>query len=164
MYLLDDPLSAVDAHVGQHLMRECIGDLLAGKTLLLVTHQLQFLPEADVVIKMEAGSIVAMGPYTQLLEQGVTFAEFKMESAEDGEDKGEGAADEGFDGAGSSGSSGGADENTSGNAEVVATGKVRGAPGAGDKNRGGVSDTVVSENTKDGCLAEGAAEVWHPLL
>lgn len=166
VYLLDDPLSAVDAHVGQHLMHECVGGLLSGTTRLLVTHQLQFLPEADVVIKMEAGHIVAMGPYAQLLEQGVTFAEFKMESAEDGEDEGEGegAAEEGgCDGAGSSGSSGGGDENTSGNAEVVANGKA-GTSGAGEKVRDRAGEKGVNVNTKDGCITDGDAEVCLPLL
>ena len=39
--LLDDPLSAVDVHVGRHIFSECINKLLKGKTILFVTHQLQ---------------------------------------------------------------------------------------------------------------------------
>jgi len=39
--LLDDPLSAVDALVGQHIFTNCIKDLLDDKTVLFVTHQLQ---------------------------------------------------------------------------------------------------------------------------
>ncbi|OPL20398.1 multidrug 9 resistance-associated protein, partial [Mytilus galloprovincialis] len=41
IYLLDDPLSAVDVHVGKHLFNECIKKKLCGKTIILVTHQLQ---------------------------------------------------------------------------------------------------------------------------
>jgi hypothetical protein len=44
VYLLDDPLSAVDAHVGRHLFTSCIFGLLGGFTRILVTHQLQYLP------------------------------------------------------------------------------------------------------------------------
>ena len=41
IYLLDDPLSAVDAHVGKHIFNHCINGVLRGKTILFVTHQLQ---------------------------------------------------------------------------------------------------------------------------
>ncbi len=37
--LLDDPLSAVDANVGRHIFEKCISGALAGKTRILVTHQ-----------------------------------------------------------------------------------------------------------------------------
>ncbi|GFH15645.1 uncharacterized protein HaLaN_11906 [Haematococcus lacustris] len=48
IYLLDDPLSAVDAHVGRHLFDMCLCGLLAGSTRILVTHQLQYVDAADV--------------------------------------------------------------------------------------------------------------------
>ena len=88
--LLDDPLSAVDAHVGRHLMRHAICGTLAGATRVLVTHQLQFLPDADLVIKLDKGRITAAGSYDELISQGVAFAEFKLDSASN--DKGEDAA------------------------------------------------------------------------
>lgn len=50
IYLMDDPLSAVDTHVGKHLFEECMIYHLAGKTRILVTHQLQYLKKADHII------------------------------------------------------------------------------------------------------------------
>ena len=47
--LLDDPLSAVDAHVGRHLLDSCICGLLEGTTRVLVTHQLMALASAGAV-------------------------------------------------------------------------------------------------------------------
>ena len=47
--LLDDPLSAVDAHVGRHLLDSCIGGLLAKATRVLVTHQLHALTAAGAL-------------------------------------------------------------------------------------------------------------------
>lgn len=52
IYLFDDPLSAVDAHVGKHLFERCIAGYLDGKTRILVTHQLQFLKHVDVIVIM----------------------------------------------------------------------------------------------------------------
>lgn len=52
IYLFDDPLSAVDTHVGKHLFEECILKYLGEKTRILVTHQLQFLKHADQIIIM----------------------------------------------------------------------------------------------------------------
>ena len=55
--ILDDPLSAVDAHVGRHIFREVLGPhgLLAGATRILVTHQTQFLPLADQIGVLDDG-------------------------------------------------------------------------------------------------------------
>lgn len=53
IYLLDDPLSAVDTHVGQHLFDECMKGILKEKTVVLVTHQLQYLKGADLILLME---------------------------------------------------------------------------------------------------------------
>lgn len=50
VYLLDDPLSAVDTHVGKHLFDECVTHYLANKTRVLITHQVQFLRNADIII------------------------------------------------------------------------------------------------------------------
>lgn len=60
IYLLDDPLSAVDSHVGKHIFKECIVGALAKKTRILVTHQLQYLPFVDEIIIMEKGELTNM--------------------------------------------------------------------------------------------------------
>lgn len=53
LYLLDDPLSAVDTRVARHLFERCILNFLQGKTRILITHQLHFLKQADVIVIME---------------------------------------------------------------------------------------------------------------
>lgn len=73
-YLLDDPLSAVDAHVGQFLFDRCIRGALGGKTRVLVTHQAQLLSACDLVLVLADGRLQASGTYQQLREQGIDFA------------------------------------------------------------------------------------------
>ena len=76
LLLLDDPLSAVDAHVGEHLFRRAItGEVSAGTTRLLVTHHVHFLPQCDKVIVMEGGRIKHYGKYSDLIDEGVDFAD-----------------------------------------------------------------------------------------
>lgn len=53
IYLLDDPLSAVDTRVGKRLFEDCIKGYLKDKTRVLVTHQLQFLKDADTILCLE---------------------------------------------------------------------------------------------------------------
>eukprot|EP00210_Caulerpa_lentillifera_P002714 g2594.t1 len=84
IYLLDDPLSAVDSHVGRHLFEYCIQGLLRGKTRILVSHQLQFIPQADFIVVMKLGKIDKVGTYDQLIEQGVQFSEFELHRSENG--------------------------------------------------------------------------------
>ncbi|XP_026771847.2 multidrug resistance-associated protein 1 isoform X2 [Pangasianodon hypophthalmus] len=78
VYLLDDPLSAVDAHVGKHIFEKVIGPqgLLQGCTRVLVTHGLSFLPQVDLILVMEDGQITEAGSYTELLGRHAAFAEF----------------------------------------------------------------------------------------
>ncbi|XP_035980219.1 ATP-binding cassette sub-family C member 12 isoform X3 [Halichoerus grypus] len=74
IYLLDDPLSAVDAHVGKHVFEECIKKTLRGKTIVLVTHQLQFLESCDEVILLEDGEICEKGTHKELMEERGCYA------------------------------------------------------------------------------------------
>ncbi|GBG28953.1 ABC transporter ATP-binding protein/permease VMR1 [Hondaea fermentalgiana] len=67
VYLLDDVLSAVDAHVSAHIWKECIRSALLDKTVVLVTHGLHLLKEADQVVVLQDMRIVAKGTYNELL-------------------------------------------------------------------------------------------------
>ncbi|KAJ4798442.1 Multidrug resistance protein ABC transporter family isoform 1 [Rhynchospora pubera] len=69
VYLLDDPFSAVDAHTGAHLFKECLMGLMSSKTVVYVTHQLEFLRAADLVLVMKDGRIVQSGKYEDLISQ-----------------------------------------------------------------------------------------------
>ncbi|KAJ0593603.1 putative ABC-type xenobiotic transporter [Helianthus annuus] len=50
IYLFDDPFSAVDAHTGSHLYKECLLQFLDSKTVIYITHQVEFLPAADLIL------------------------------------------------------------------------------------------------------------------
>ncbi|KAL9978294.1 hypothetical protein ACROYT_G015793 [Oculina patagonica] len=71
IYLLDDPLSAVDTKVGRNIFDACLVGHLSGRIRLLVTHQLQYLKDVDRIAVMENGSIIHQGGYTELTDQGV---------------------------------------------------------------------------------------------
>uniref|UniRef100_A0A672MVG0 Multidrug resistance-associated protein 5-like n=1 Tax=Sinocyclocheilus grahami TaxID=75366 RepID=A0A672MVG0_SINGR len=72
--LLDDPLSAVDARVGSHLFHSAIRRTAKSRTVIFVTHQLQFLPECDEVVLMKDGQIAEHGTHIQLMEKGRDYA------------------------------------------------------------------------------------------
>uniref|UniRef100_A0A8B9RM10 ABC-type glutathione-S-conjugate transporter n=1 Tax=Astyanax mexicanus TaxID=7994 RepID=A0A8B9RM10_ASTMX len=78
IYLLDDPLSAVDAHVGQHIFDKVIGPkgVLRDKTRVLVTHGTSFLPQADLILVLVDGEITESGSYQELLNRNGAFADF----------------------------------------------------------------------------------------
>nr|KYP74822.1 ABC transporter C family member 10 [Cajanus cajan] len=75
IYLLDDPFSAVDAHTATNLFNEYIMEGLAGKTVLLVTHQVDFLPAFDSVLLMSDAEIIEAAPYGYLLSSSQAFQE-----------------------------------------------------------------------------------------
>ncbi|MCL7050469.1 hypothetical protein MKW94_016725, partial [Papaver nudicaule] len=73
IYLLDDVFSAVDAHTGSDIFKECVRGALKNKTVLLVTHQVDFLHNADLIMVMRDGMIVQSGKYDELLSSGLDF-------------------------------------------------------------------------------------------
>ncbi|XP_052533779.1 ATP-binding cassette sub-family C member 2 isoform X2 [Tympanuchus pallidicinctus] len=78
IYILDDPLSAVDAHVGKHLFEHVLGPkgLLQNKTRILVTHSISFLPQVDNIVVLAAGAVSEHGSYSTLLANRGAFAQF----------------------------------------------------------------------------------------
>ncbi|XP_037363977.1 ATP-binding cassette sub-family C member 6 [Talpa occidentalis] len=71
VYLLDDPLASLDAHVSQQVFNQVIGPsgLLQGTTRILVTHTLHVLPQADWIVVLEDGAVAEMGSYQELLHR-----------------------------------------------------------------------------------------------
>jgi ABC-type multidrug transport system fused ATPase/permease subunit len=85
IYLMDDPLSAVDAHVGEHLFKECVKRELRGKTRILVTHHVHLLDQCDHIIILNEGTIKAQGTFKELQRSGVdisNYVEFKADTTD----------------------------------------------------------------------------------
>ncbi|XP_043568891.1 canalicular multispecific organic anion transporter 1 isoform X1 [Chiloscyllium plagiosum] len=76
--VLDDPLSAVDAHVGKHIFEKVIGPngLLKNKTRILVTHGVTFLPQTDEIVVLVNGEVSEVGSYKTLRANMGAFADF----------------------------------------------------------------------------------------
>ncbi|KAB1222717.1 ABC transporter C family member 2 [Morella rubra] len=88
VYIFDDPLSALDAHVAQQVFNSCIKEELRGKTRVLVTNQLHFLPQVDRIILVSEGMIREDGTFEELSKNGVLFQKL-MENAGEMEEPGE---------------------------------------------------------------------------
>jgi ABC-type multidrug transport system fused ATPase/permease subunit len=71
IYLLDDPLSAVDAHVGRHIFDNVIGPegILKNKARVLVTHGISYLPRINNVVMLREGEIRLNGKYQDLMNE-----------------------------------------------------------------------------------------------
>ncbi|ULU01203.1 hypothetical protein L3Y34_001516 [Caenorhabditis briggsae] len=84
IYLLDDPMSAVDAHVGSQMFNSVIGPegLLRNKTRILVTNELSYLEQSDLIIVMNNGRIEYEGKYRDLMKQGA-FEQLLVECAKE---------------------------------------------------------------------------------
>lgn len=69
IFLLDDPLSAVDASVAKHIFENCIKGFLKDKAVILVTHQIQFSKECSKILIVDQGRQIAVGNYSELSKQ-----------------------------------------------------------------------------------------------
>ncbi|XP_055958232.1 ATP-binding cassette sub-family C member 3-like [Patella vulgata] len=78
VYLFDDPLSAVDSHVGKHIFKRVISDsgILKYKTRVFVTHAVHWLPLVDTVILLKEGKILESGSYIKLMRRHGYLADF----------------------------------------------------------------------------------------
>lgn len=83
IYLLDDPLSAVDASVGRHLFERVVQGVLKNKPRILVTHQLQFLKEADEILILKDGKCLGQGTFDQMSTSGIDFSNLLKRDKED---------------------------------------------------------------------------------
>jgi ATP-binding cassette subfamily C (CFTR/MRP) protein 4 len=68
VYLLDDPLSAVDAAVSRHIFNKCIRGILSEKCVILATHQIRYLNECDVVLELREGCMEVYGDPRDILQ------------------------------------------------------------------------------------------------
>ncbi|KAH9331200.1 hypothetical protein KI387_003308, partial [Taxus chinensis] len=75
IYLFDDPFSAVDAHTGTHIFQECLRGILGSKTVVYITHQVEFLFAADLILVMRDGEITQAGKYDEILQSSTDFEE-----------------------------------------------------------------------------------------
>ncbi|TYG88788.1 hypothetical protein ES288_A12G048900v1 [Gossypium darwinii] len=92
VYIFDDPLSALDAHVAEQVFNRCIKEELQGKTRILVTNQLHFLPHVDYILLISNGVIKEEGTFEEVSRKGRIFQKL-MENAgkmEKREGKGDG--------------------------------------------------------------------------
>jgi|EP01049_Picozoa_sp_SAG25_P007020 ATP-binding cassette subfamily C (CFTR/MRP) protein 1 len=80
IYLLDDPLSALDAKVGRLVFEQLVmGTLRSSAATIMVTNQLQYCSHADQVVVMKHGEIAESGPYEELLRNRGEFFELMRE-------------------------------------------------------------------------------------
>ncbi|KAF7279494.1 hypothetical protein GWI33_007172 [Rhynchophorus ferrugineus] len=79
IYLLDDPLSAVDAHVGKQLFEDCINGYLRNKCVVLVTHQLQYLKNVEKIYLLGNKTVEHSGTYNEIQNSGKSFTQLLSE-------------------------------------------------------------------------------------
>jgi len=96
VYLLDDCLSAVDQHVGRHLIDKVLGPkgLLAGKTRILATNSIPVLVESDMIVLLREGKILEKGTYAQLMAMKGEIANLIRTSQNEDQGEGESRASE----------------------------------------------------------------------
>ncbi|XP_008188570.1 multidrug resistance-associated protein 4 isoform X1 [Acyrthosiphon pisum] len=73
IYLLDDPLSAVDPHVSSHLFEKCIKGFLNEKTCILITHQIQYLTKVDTIFHIDNAQRIVESTYEELQTIDLSF-------------------------------------------------------------------------------------------
>ncbi|TRM64251.1 P-loop containing nucleoside triphosphate hydrolase protein [Schizophyllum amplum] len=143
--IFDDPFSALDAHVGKAVFQNVLMSGRAGKTRILVTHALHFLPQVDYIYTVSNGRIVERGTYPELMGNNGDFSRFVNEfgtQAEEKEMEEEEGIEEGAEGAAKGG-------------EVAVTKPKKRVAGPGmmqeeERRTGAVSGKIYGEYAKAG--------------
>jgi ABC-type multidrug transport system ATPase subunit len=91
---MDDPLSAVDAHVGRHIMDNAICGLLKDKCRILATHQLHVLSRCDRIIWIDEGRVRAVDTFDKLMAENEGFQKLMTMTASEEEKEDEDEADD----------------------------------------------------------------------
>ncbi|XP_072399234.1 probable multidrug resistance-associated protein lethal(2)03659 [Diabrotica undecimpunctata] len=86
IYLLDDPLSAVDTHVGKHIFEECVCGYLGNKCVVLVTHQLQYLKNIQNIYLLKNGKVAASGSYNDIRNSNTEYSKLLANIEEEEEE------------------------------------------------------------------------------
>ncbi|CAI5503205.1 unnamed protein product, partial [Closterium sp. Naga37s-1] len=186
VFFFDDPLSALDAHVAKQVYDTCVRTELAGRTRIMVTNQLHFLPAVDWVVMVEGGRIAEQGPYAQLKASAPKFQRLLEKAgaleehgdAEVGGEGGETAGDAAGNGAGetsaeaaaaaatagssSGGGGGGSDSAAAANGDSSSSNRAGEKSGAGKGEKGGAAGGTTLVQTEE--KAQGvvsAAVVWR---
>ena len=92
--LMDDPLSAVDAHVGRHIFDNAICGLLKDKCRILATHQLHVLSRCDRIIWMQDGRIGTIDTFSNLMNNNEDFQKLMATTAQEEKQENEGQVNE----------------------------------------------------------------------
>ncbi|XP_011698815.1 PREDICTED: multidrug resistance-associated protein 4-like [Wasmannia auropunctata] len=87
LYLLDDPLSAVDTRVAKRIYWKCITEFLHNKTRILVTHQLQFLKLSNHIVVLDKGFVKMQGDYNKLIQLDKGFIKMMNNLCHDAQKK-----------------------------------------------------------------------------
>ncbi|XP_019863205.1 PREDICTED: multidrug resistance-associated protein 4-like, partial [Amphimedon queenslandica] len=86
VYLLDDPLSAVDAAVSRHLFERCICGILSDKIVILVTHQVQYLERCDAILGLNEGRVLVYGNARDVLKEDSGIFELLVDDTSTSDD------------------------------------------------------------------------------
>lgn len=155
--LLDDPLSAVDVHVGAHIFTECIEGELAGSTRVVVLNShLQYLPRFDSIVVVEGGRVVAHGTYDELHERYAGIMNSASDDEEDDEEGGEADGGEGA-GGGRRSSAAGAPRRSRSGSNAAAAAAATPAAAAAKKPPAAL---VQKEERKRGAVGLGTVVQW----
>ncbi len=96
IYVLDDPFSAVDVNVGQHIFKECVQEFLKDKICILVTHQLHYLKDVHHLVLMSNGRVSEQGSFTEVKEKTISSLLTGMQSSNEHDDTEETNSDVSF--------------------------------------------------------------------